>query len=131
MKNKSTKLKEPRGYLLLDTDSLKIDFIPFHSTMPAVSLLYNVTDKDLVIIENDWRKVVEDLKQQLIGKQNIKSFIIIPILTGNLGALLPFEINSILEVISNDVPEVHIVNIRPKDLKTPSLDIEAGKTLTL
>jgi hypothetical protein len=125
LKNKSTKLKEPRGYLLLDTDSLKIDFIPFHSTMPAVSLLYNVTNKDLVIIENEWRKIVENLKQQIIGKQNIKSLIIIPIFTGNLGFLLPFEINSILEVISYEVPDVHIVNIRPKDLKTPSLDIEA------
>ncbi len=125
LKNKSTKLKEPHGYLLLDTDSLKIDFIPFHSTMPAVSLLYNVTDKDLVIIENEWRKIVENLKQQIIGKQNIKSLIVIPILTGNLGALLPFEINSILEVISNEVPDVHVADIRKKDLKRPSLDIAA------
>ncbi len=124
LKKKSTKLKEPHGYLLLDTDSLKIDFIPFHSTMPAVSLLYDVSDKDLVIIENEWRKIVEGLKQQIIGKQNIKSIIVIPILTGNLGALLPFEINSMLEVISNEVPDVYIVDIRKKDLRIPSLDIE-------
>jgi len=125
LKKKGTKLQEPHGYLLLDTDTLKIDFIPFFSTMPAVSLLYDVSDKDLVIIENEWRKIVENLKQQFIGKQNIKSLIIIPILTGNLGSLLPFEINSILELISNEVPDVHIVDIRKKDLKTPSLDIEA------
>jgi len=93
--------------------------------MPAVSLLYDVSDKDMVIIENEWRKIVENLKQQLIGMKNIKSLIIIPILTGNLGSLLPFEINSILELISNEVPDVHIVGCRPKDLKTPSLDIEA------
>ncbi len=125
LKKKNTKLKEPRGYLLLDTDSLKIDFIPFHSTMPAVSILYDVTDKDFVIIGNEWRKIAENLKQQLIGKQNIESLIIIPILTGNLGSLLPFEINSNLEMISNEIPNIHIVDIRKKDLKTPSLDIEA------
>ncbi len=125
LKKKSTKLKEPRGYLLLDTDSLKIEFIPFHSSMPAISLLYDVNDKDLVIIENEWRKIVESLKQQIIGKRNIKSLIVIPILTGNLGALLPSDVNSILEVISNEVTDVHIVDIRKKDLKMPSLDIEA------
>ncbi len=125
LKKKGANLQEPHGYLLLDTDTLKIGFIPFLSTMPAVSLLYDVTDKDLVIIENEWRKIVENLKQQIIGKQNIKSLIIIPILTGNLGSLLPFEINNILEVISNEVPDVQIVDIRKKDLTTPSLDIEA------
>lgn len=125
VERKSTKIKQPHGYLLLDTESLKIDFIPFHSTMPAISLLYDVSDKDLVIIENEWRKIVEVLKHQLIGNYGIKALIVIPILTGNLGSLLPFEINTMLEVISNEVPSVHIVGIRKKDLKTPSLDIEA------
>ncbi len=125
LKKKGTKLQEPHGYLIFDTDTLKIDFIPFHSTMPAVSVLYDVSYKDMVIIENEWRKIVEDLRQQLIGMQNIKSLIIIPILTGSLGSLLPFEINSILELISNEIPDIHIVYTRSKDLRTPSLDIEA------
>lgn len=124
LKKEGTELQEPHGYLLLNTNTLKIDFIPFFSTMPAVSLLYDVTDKDFVLIENEWRRIVENLKQQIIGKRDIKTLIIIPILTGNLGFLLPFEINNILEVISNEVPDVHIVDIRKKDLMTPSLDIE-------
>ncbi|MHA1149202.1 MAG: metallophosphoesterase family protein [Promethearchaeota archaeon] len=125
LKKKENKLKDPRGYLLLDTNTLKINFKPFHSTMPAVSVLYDVTDKDLVIIGNEWRKIAENLKQELVGQRNIKSIIIIPILTGNLGSLLPFEINSTLEMISNEISDIHIVDIRKKDLKTPSLDIEA------
>lgn len=125
VKKIGNQVKKPHGYLLLETDSLQIDFIPFYAKMPTVSVLYDVSKKDFVIIENDWRKIVENLKDQTIGKNEIESLIIIPILTGNLGSLLPFEINSMLEVISNETQNIHIVDIRKKDLKTPSLDIEA------
>ena len=124
VKKIGNQVKKPHGYLLLDTDSLQIDFIPFYAKMPTVSVLYDVSKKDFVIIENDWRKIVENLKDQTIGKNEIESLIIIPILTGNLGSLLPFEINSMLELISNETQNIHIVEIRKKDLRTPSLDIE-------
>ncbi len=124
LEKSSTKVREPRGYLLLDSDTLTLDFVPFHSSMPAVSVSYDVTEKDLIAIGNDWRKIAANLQQELIGTRNIESLVVIPVLTGTLGFLLPFEINSLLEEVSNEIPDIHLVNIRTQELKTPGLDIE-------
>ena len=116
-----TKLKTPHGYLLLDSETLTHEFIPFKPKMPTVEVLYNVTDKDLSQIDTDWRKVAEVASSLLIGKEEIRAIIIIPVFTGNMENLYKIDVDRILQIITNDFENLYIVDIKEKDLVTTSL----------
>lgn len=124
LKRKENKLREPHGFMILDTQTLKLEFFPFFSKMPSISILYDVTNKDLTKIDQEWREIVLNIRNDLIGVNNIDSLIIIPIFKGNLGNLMKFNVNSILDVISNEDNSIYITDIKEKNLVSPILDIE-------
>ncbi len=118
------KYKDIHGFLMLNDEDFKLEYIAFRPNMPTIEVNYDVTGKDLSVIEEDWRNISETINHELIGKFDIQSIIIIPIFTGNMEHLYAFDVDQVLGTLSNEIEEINIVDIREKLLEGFSLKID-------
>ena len=118
------KYKDIHGFLMLNDEDFKLEYIPFRPTMPTIEVNYDVTGKDLSVIEEDWKNISEAISHELIGKFDIQSIIIIPIFTGKMKHLYTFDVNQVLGALSDEIEEINIVEIREKLLEGSSLSID-------
>lgn len=116
--------KDTHGFLILDDDDFTLEFIPFRPIMPTIEVSYDVTGKNLSEIDEEFRRISKTLSQNLIGRYNIQSLIIIPIFTGDMEHLYILDANQILDTISNEVENIEFVDIREEVSKRSSLVIK-------
>ena len=131
--NKITRLipkpKQPFGYFLLDDQTAKIKISYFQTSMPCVEVTYDVTGKELSDINDDWMLIAESLKKDAFFTEIITGIIIIPIFDGTLENIMKFDINHILDTVSNKHENIFIQEFRKtKDFKILSFNIDSLKS---
>jgi len=125
--SKQGSFKDMYGFITLEDNNFTHDFTPFKSTMPTIEIEYDVTGKDLSMIDLDWRKISEALSKILIGKYNIQALVIIPVFTGSMEHLYINAVNHVLRKVSNEMEQIEIVDIREKGSKSELVVSEIGE----
>ncbi|MFW9877508.1 MAG: metallophosphoesterase family protein [Candidatus Thorarchaeota archaeon] len=102
----TSKLRFPNGFVLLDVNSLNLNYIPFYANIPHIQIHYDITGKDSEQIANDWAEISQQVAEMYIGKNKIQKIIIKPVIEGVLKNIVFYHINAILKNINNDFPDV-------------------------
>lgn len=122
------KSRNPFGYLLLDDETLEIEFKPFAPTMAHVEILYDVTGVTIPQVRADWKTIAARIHDDLVGTGQFKDILVLPVLTGTLEAAISLTFDTDVATVFNGFKNVYVSPFTSdENLKRPSFDIDKLK----
>jgi len=98
----------PYGSLILNSENLSIDFIPFSPAIGHVEVIYDVTKKELTAIKDDWVTIVDKIASEYLDKGILKDIVIVPILTGNIGSFTIYNVEDTLQPLTDELKGIFV-----------------------
>jgi len=126
--SETAKLRIPFGYLLLDDETLGIEFKPFTPTMANVEVLYDVTGVSIQQVRTDWKNIATKVHADLVAKGEFKDILVLPVLTGVIEAAIAFTIDNDIATIFAGFKNLYVNRFSTdENFKHPVMDIDQLK----
>jgi len=124
----STKFKNPFGYLMLDDETLDVEFKEFTPTMANVEVKYDVTGVNIPQVRSDWQIIAKLVHDDLVATGILKSVLVLPVLTGTIEPAISFTINNDITTVFNGFKNIYVNPfVADENLVQPSIDIDQVK----
>lgn len=121
----TSKFRNPFGYLLLDDETMTVEFKQFSPVMANVEVLYDVTGATIEQIRTDWQTITVDIYQDLIDSGIFTSILVLPVLTGTIEPAISFTVNNEIASVFNAFTNIYVYAYVPdENLVQPSYSID-------
>ena len=124
----TSKLRNPFGYLLLDDETMAVEFQQFSPSMANVEVLYDVTGASISQVRADWRTITDNIYQELVASGKFTDLLVLPVLTGTIEPAISFTFNNDIATVFNAFTNIYVHDFVPdENLVQPSYSIDQLK----
>src|SRR5271157_7387 len=121
----TSKFRNPFGYLLLDDETLEVEFKQFPPAMANVEVIYDVTSASISQVRGDWQTIAEDIHHELVASGKFNNMLILPVLTGTIEPAISFTFNNDVAAVFNAFTNIYVHAFVPdENLVQPSYSID-------
>ncbi len=128
--------EEPFGFVMLDTVTLKSNFIEFNPSACTVEVEYDITDKETNQVKEDWKVILDSVKRDVIDSAKYSLVLVMPIIVGKMELLTKITLSNDLDQVVNTYQSLFVTEPRyekaviigqslEEDVQSPDLSQEA------
>jgi predicted phosphodiesterase len=120
---------EPFGYILLDDEDGKVEFVPCHPSAGTIEVYYDISGREEDQVRGDWTEIMSQVKTDAIDSGHFELVVVMPIISGSMERLTQLTLRNDLRAMSDNEAKVFVVEPRFENIVAADYSLESETAL--